>query len=403
MGLRHRLTGTPPEGRFLRRCPLLRAALLACVLLLSGCATIMHGSHQVVPVTSSPAGARVLVDGEAVGTAPVQLTLRRDRDAVVSVVDDSLGALETVLARRLSPWVLGSAALNLMPALVDVATGSTHRFERDTLAVAFPGFAPVPPASVRDWGLAAGDRVRWLQRGRDAVVEAQVDSAAAGRLYVRLLEGSPSSPAQGAVQVAVDAPRLAVHRAADRGQGGVSGAHYAALGAFVPLMVLAGASDGIETGLVAGLFWSIVAAPVGFLAGAAAAQPRWAPFEAHRTGSPLLANDRVRVVATADAGRQVAARLVDIDGADLVLAVRGDTLRFERSAITSLERADGRDLSRGALYGASAGSLVAVFSCSQRSRCAGSEAVITAAAGAGLGLVLAPAFAPRRWTAVSRW
>ena len=55
----------------------------ATVLLLLGtsCATVIHGNHQSVPVTSSPAGANILVDCDGdrrdAGLTPAKVTLPR--------------------------------------------------------------------------------------------------------------------------------------------------------------------------------------------------------------------------------------------------------------------------------------------------------------------------------------
>jgi hypothetical protein len=382
--------------------------LIATSLPLAGCGTIMHGSEQVVPITSNPAGGRVLIDSVFAGVTPLQVTLPRSRDARITVGNDSLGVVDVALSRHVSGWVYAGALLNLGPALVDFASGSAHRLAPDSLAVAFPGYAPVPPSAVRDWGLAAGDIVRWTQHvpptgtsgGPGTSVEAVIDSAMGGLLFLRQPTGA-SSPAPVQPVIAVtDARGLAVYRAPDRAGGALTGLHYAALAAFAPVMVLAGASDGVEGGFFAGALWSAIAAPVGFLAGASLAQPRWAPFESHRAGSPLLVDDRVRLRTGADVNARVRGRLVDVDSTHMVIATRSDTLRIARAGIAALERVDGRDFRRGAVLGASAGAVVGMYSCSRRTVCGGSERMITGVGGALLGLTLTPALAPHRWEAV---
>lgn len=60
-------------------------ALLAAALLLQGCGTIMKGTTQKIPVTSTPPGAKVFVDGELAGTAPVMLRLKKRSTALIRV------------------------------------------------------------------------------------------------------------------------------------------------------------------------------------------------------------------------------------------------------------------------------------------------------------------------------
>jgi hypothetical protein len=379
------------------------ALLSSTLLLLPGCATIMHGSEQVVPVTSSPAGGRVLIDSVFAGVTPLQVTLPRSRDARISIVNDSLGTIDVGLSRHVSGWVYAGALLNLAPALVDYATGSAHRLAPDSLAIAFPGYAPVPAPTVRDWGLAAGDVVRWTQQsgasaGPGTAVEAAIDSATGGLLYLRQPTVVSTAAPLRPVIAATEASGLAVYRAPDRAGAALSGLHYAALVAFAPVMVLAGADHSLEGGFFAGALWGAMAAPIGFLAGASLAQPRWAPFEAHRTGSPLLVDDRVRVRMAA--GTNQRGRLVDVDITHMVISSRADTLRIVRAGIAAVERADGRDFRRGALYGAAAGTAVGMYSCSRRTQCDGDERMAASVGGAMLGLTLTPALAPRRWRAV---
>jgi hypothetical protein len=154
-------------------------------------------------------------------------------------------------------------------------------------------------------------------------------------------------------------------------------------------------------GLWASAIFSPMAMAAGFGAGALLAQPRWAPLEAHRSGSPLLADDRVRLRTTGSGGR-VGGRLVDLTPEELVLSSGGEVITVPRADIELLQRADGIDLRRGALYGATGGALLGVANCHLTYACRGAETTVTAVAGALLGVTLSPALAPRRWAEVRR-
>jgi hypothetical protein len=50
---------------------------LFSTLLLGGCAVMAHGPIQVIPFSSTPSGAEVIVDGESRGFTPLELELAR--------------------------------------------------------------------------------------------------------------------------------------------------------------------------------------------------------------------------------------------------------------------------------------------------------------------------------------
>ncbi|MES1955956.1 PEGA domain protein [Salinisphaera hydrothermalis EPR70] len=52
-------------------------AVLAALAVLSGCATITHGTHQNVSVTSTPAKATIYVNGKRKGTTPTKIAISR--------------------------------------------------------------------------------------------------------------------------------------------------------------------------------------------------------------------------------------------------------------------------------------------------------------------------------------
>ena len=58
-------------------------ALAAIALLASGCATVRHGGHQQIYVSSVPEGAQVLVNGAPQARTPTRLDLVRRRSGQV--------------------------------------------------------------------------------------------------------------------------------------------------------------------------------------------------------------------------------------------------------------------------------------------------------------------------------
>ncbi len=54
-------------------------------LLLGGCAVLSHGPSQVIPFSSTPSGAEVIVDGESRGFTPLELELARRQSYSVTL------------------------------------------------------------------------------------------------------------------------------------------------------------------------------------------------------------------------------------------------------------------------------------------------------------------------------
>ena len=65
-----------------------KLAVLSCLLslmLLSGCATIVKGTTQKIPIASDPSNAEVTVDGQSFGETPIDIEMKRKRDHLVTI------------------------------------------------------------------------------------------------------------------------------------------------------------------------------------------------------------------------------------------------------------------------------------------------------------------------------
>jgi hypothetical protein len=69
----------------IRKRIVLPALLAGCLFVHQNCATAMLGTTQRVPVTSTPPGARVIVDSRYVGTTPISLRLGKKGDHVIKI------------------------------------------------------------------------------------------------------------------------------------------------------------------------------------------------------------------------------------------------------------------------------------------------------------------------------
>jgi hypothetical protein len=81
--------------------------IILLVLTVSGCATMVRGTQQYVPINSTPTGAQVRVNGLPKGTTPVTIPLsRRGDEYIVSLEQEGYKKWELALNRERHPWAL---------------------------------------------------------------------------------------------------------------------------------------------------------------------------------------------------------------------------------------------------------------------------------------------------------
>jgi len=110
---------------------------LCAAVVISGCATMITGSTQQVPISVQPLGATVCLDGEKVGTSPMVARLTRKRSHVLVIEQDGYQPVVRALATEVNPWiVLNFIPLVLIPGPVglgvDFATGAVNTFNAGT-------------------------------------------------------------------------------------------------------------------------------------------------------------------------------------------------------------------------------------------------------------------------------
>jgi hypothetical protein len=109
--------------------------LLGCVLGMTGCASVAHGSYQQVSVVSNPAGAAVISDcgrgAKPAGETPVVVKVNRKAErCVITVRKDGYVDESVVLKRHVSGWVWGNLFLPYVTVpgvLVDLYDGAAYR------------------------------------------------------------------------------------------------------------------------------------------------------------------------------------------------------------------------------------------------------------------------------------
>jgi hypothetical protein len=128
--------------RFLRT--LIAVALIAQ---LSGCATLLAGGPDQVPVATDPPGAFVYLNGGYVGQTPTVVTLNRDLPAQIQIYLPGYHPIVMMRSKTFNMWTIGSLLMLgfLVPIIVDLATGNYMRYDDTGIAVGLvPSQAPPP-------------------------------------------------------------------------------------------------------------------------------------------------------------------------------------------------------------------------------------------------------------------
>ena len=110
-------------------------ALALAASLLSGCASIMHGTSQDVGISSTPTAATVTVDNKEVGKTPVIAKLKRKDNHIVKINLDGYKPFEATLTRKTSGWVWGNIVFGgLIGLAVDAGTGGLYTLTPEQIA-----------------------------------------------------------------------------------------------------------------------------------------------------------------------------------------------------------------------------------------------------------------------------
>jgi hypothetical protein len=120
---------------------------LVAMALLSGCATIMSGGPDHIPISTNPPGASVFVDGTFVGQTPMIVTM--DPKINVGMIHiEAQGFLPINIQRykSIDGWFWANICWAFFPMIVDLATGEYQAFDDTPIALGMTpaGYYPQP-------------------------------------------------------------------------------------------------------------------------------------------------------------------------------------------------------------------------------------------------------------------
>ena len=112
--------------------------VLGMAIVTAGCATLVKGRTQGVYFNSSPAGARVLINGEDRGTTPLSLELKRSKDYTVVIRKPGYRDVTVSVDKKFTfgwPVVGNFFSWDLLGLVVDVADGAAYQLTPEETTV----------------------------------------------------------------------------------------------------------------------------------------------------------------------------------------------------------------------------------------------------------------------------
>lgn len=123
-------------------------ALALILLSATGCATVVKGSTQKVPISSEPSSADVLVDGNLMGQTPTTLVLKRKNDHLITVQRQGYQSRSVAVVKNVGGAVWGNIlAGGLIGWGVDAVSGAQYNLVPETINVRLDASTAAPTAS----------------------------------------------------------------------------------------------------------------------------------------------------------------------------------------------------------------------------------------------------------------
>ena len=108
-------------------------AAFAIMVLMCSCATVLKGNARTVRLGTNSTHAKVYVDGEYIGQAPLKMKLSNDRDHKIKICSTRKDCKTYTIRRKFDAgWLLLDIILSggtFIPVIVDAVTGAWYELE----------------------------------------------------------------------------------------------------------------------------------------------------------------------------------------------------------------------------------------------------------------------------------
>ncbi len=119
-----------------RRFGAIPGVLIMAITVTSGCATIIHGTTQKIPLSSTPSNAHVTVDGSGSFYTPTTVELTRKMDHILVFTKEDFEDEQVVITHVISGAVMGNIlAGGLIGWGVDAVSGAQYRLVPEIVSV----------------------------------------------------------------------------------------------------------------------------------------------------------------------------------------------------------------------------------------------------------------------------
>jgi hypothetical protein len=167
--------------------PLLLSLCALVVLCFSGCATIIKGTTQAIPISSDPSGADILVDGMLVGQTPSDVEVKRKRDHLVVIEKKNYQPKNIPIVKNVGGAVWGNIiAGGLIGWGVDATSGAQNNLSPKTIFVTLEPIEGGSPTAVSSQESSEG--IRKLQELDQMREDKQINDEEYTRARVAMIE-----------------------------------------------------------------------------------------------------------------------------------------------------------------------------------------------------------------------
>jgi len=100
-----------------------KVILFGIILFTTGCATMVTGTTQTIPIKSEPSNATIKVDGKVASVTPGQLELERKKDHNVEISKDGFRTRRIILSCTINPASIFNP-IPIVGLIIDMETGA---------------------------------------------------------------------------------------------------------------------------------------------------------------------------------------------------------------------------------------------------------------------------------------
>lgn len=103
------------------------ALMLLSIIIITSCATIVHGTRQSIGIASNPTNAHVWVDKIFMGTTPLVVDMSRKDNHFVRIEMMGYQPYEIVFSKKVSGWIFGNIVFGGVIGLaIDAISGGIY-------------------------------------------------------------------------------------------------------------------------------------------------------------------------------------------------------------------------------------------------------------------------------------